>query len=169
MQSFKYGLFAFLLFMVSGAYATAYFRCYSLPSQPVQAYEYASHDCGGLDSKNLVHAAGVKTATSKDPNAKKDILCVYAAACAAEDTPPVGEPAPIENADLLLQIRTGDLKLSTLVCKGTGSIKYGAMDTSSCPSPSQCQHDVFYNFSSTQLAPQFPKGVNADVQPQGKQ
>lgn len=113
------------------------FHCYSVPSQPVQTYEYGSSNCG----KNK------KSKEEVGKDGERDILCMYQAGCmpvsgeAAKKEPPYKKVGEVSTMFMMKQ-----LKPSILVCKGKGKISGGEIVNANCPTETQCRRDVFYNF-----------------------
>ncbi len=131
------------------ALAEVPFHCHTLPGQTVQAYEYGSSNCGGIDSGETGRDLGV--------DGEKSILCSYQAACQ-----PVSDEIANREPDLLTAYEinaafiAGALKPSIVTCRGTGNIVKGRLLAANCPTPTQCKRDIFYNFAVVNVNPMAP-------------
>jgi hypothetical protein len=134
--------------------APASFHCYSVPNVPVQTYEYASGNCGGLKSKDAGKELGKNSPDSED--GMKDVVCMYQAACRPGDN--TLEPTDLPFQVLINEVASGDLKSAMLICKGRGRVnEKGQVIESMCPTPTKCQKDIFYNFVARTLSPGAPE------------
>jgi hypothetical protein len=161
------GFFSFLF--NSQAWATVPFHCYSFPNVPVQVYEYGSSNCGGMNSAAAEKNLGKNL---EKVESKKDILCMYQAACRPVDPSVANQVVPKKTqAEIMNALSSGDMKGSILVCKGVGLIgENGKIENAECEQPTQCQRDVFYNYNvngttqnrieSVQIKTDGVKGIN---------
>lgn len=147
-----------IVFVVENrAEANVGFRCYSNPGRPKLAYEYASGNCGALNSAKAAPLVG-KDTIDPDRKNKKDIVCIIEAACepvVENMSPPLKTQAGIE-----ARIKSGYLKFANLICKGEGQIVDGNINKSSCPDVESCQKDIFFNMSTHELTPMRPELIN---------
>ncbi len=156
-----------LIFLVETAEATAKvgFHCYAFTTAPAQTYEYASGNCGSVDSKSLVKSIG-KNTLQKNMEVQKEILCMYQAGCLPVEGRMIGEEPPqISDEELSSLFFNKTLKPSLLVCRGTGSVDQKALTDVHCPTPTECQKDIFYNFTIS-AAPNVTKRVSVPAQPE---
>ncbi len=123
------------------------FHCYSAPGTHVQAYEYGSSNCGSMKSS--------KTLAQIGQDGEKEVLCMYQAACEpVEGDEALREPPNRTMLEVQTRFQAGHLKSSILVCKGEGVLERGVLKNTKCPTPTQCQRDIFYNFSPVSFVPQ---------------
>lgn len=119
------------------------FHCYSAPSFPVLAYEYAGGKCMKIgDAKKL------------GEDGEKEIVCMVQAFCEPVDKELAREEPPkLTNEELNERVRAGFLKHSTLVCKATGEIVEGNIDAADCPTANKCRSDIFFNYKPVGQSP----------------
>jgi hypothetical protein len=139
-------IFLVSMFVVQQAGATG-FHCYTMPNYPIQTFEYTSGLC--LEGKPTGSTnKGVGT------DGQKEVACMIVAGCAAVSDEEGAKPAPERTQQqLMADFTSGALKSSTLICRGTAKYSNGAPVSATCPPPSECQKEIFFNY--------FPPGVNA--------